>query len=60
MLFATAISASDSSPRTQLPTSVEPGGLILGQTVPGSTVYFGARRLLLTADGRFVAGVVPP
>ncbi|MBK8285058.1 MAG: M23 family metallopeptidase [Ahniella sp.] len=59
MLVATAISASDSPSRTQLPTSVEPGGLILGQTVPGSTVYFGARRLLLTADGRFVAGVGP-
>ncbi len=58
-LLTTSVTASDTLPRTQLPTSIEPGSLIMGRTEPGSTVYFGARRLLLAPDGRFVAGVGP-
>ncbi|WGF86663.1 M23 family metallopeptidase [Marinivivus vitaminiproducens] len=32
------------------------GGLVFGQTVPGSTVTFAGRKLLVTDDGRFVIG----
>ena len=58
-LVAVSVSASDTDLRTQLPASVEPGSLVQGQTEPGSTVYFGARRLLLSPEGRFVVGVGP-
>jgi len=45
--------------RIDLPETVSPGSLVLGRTQPGSVVFVGARKVLVTADGRFAVGIGP-
>ena len=44
-------------PRTELPASTTPGGLVIGRTEPGAGVTFGGRRLRVAEDGSFLFGL---
>lgn len=45
--------------RIDLPRSATPGSLVVGRTQPGSVVFVGARKVLVTPDGRFAVGIGP-
>ncbi|MEL6962875.1 MAG: M23 family metallopeptidase [Pseudomonadota bacterium] len=54
--FAVAM-AKDSSTPIRLADHMLPGGLVVGQATPGSSVRVGDRSLRVSHDGRFVFGV---
>ncbi|MGI9417745.1 MAG: M23 family metallopeptidase [Geminicoccaceae bacterium] len=55
--FGAPAGAADSAGAVSLDEQVAPGGMLIGQTMPGSTVSVDGRRVRVSDDGRFVFGV---